>query len=114
MAILAVRPPMIHAGPVDPIFRRLPSHDGTPRYIPLEVATVTAGRLTLGYLRSRRAWCVHRVGRAAYAHGAQGAHRARWIIGITTGDDLPAWWPRLLERAKMSAPGGFTQGRSQS
>jgi hypothetical protein len=76
---------------LDPMYRHLPTDDGTPRYVPIEVPRGEIADLTLRTLR-RPAWHRHRVGGAVYAHCVNGS---RWIIGLSVGEDIPAWWDRL-------------------
>lgn len=77
--------------PLDPMYRDLPTDDGTPRYIPVEAPTEEIADLTLRTLL-RSAWTRHRVGRAVYANCVNGA---RWIIGLSIAGDVPPWWDRL-------------------
>ncbi|MHB8399627.1 MAG: hypothetical protein ACYDCI_11960 [Candidatus Limnocylindrales bacterium] len=78
----------------DPLYRDLPSGDGTPRYLVIEGYSAEITELTLRTLL-RSAWHRHRVGRAVYAHCVNGS---RWIIGLSMGGEVPAWWDRLEAR----------------
>jgi hypothetical protein len=76
---------------LDPMYRDLPTDDGTPRYVLVPAANDEIADLTLQTLR-RPAWRRHRVGRAVYAHCVNGS---RWIIGLAIGGNIPSWWDRL-------------------
>ena len=78
----------------DPAYRTLPSDNGTPRYLRVEPANEEIAALSLRVLHLS-AWHRHRVGRAVYAHCANGA---RWIIGLAIAGDRPSWWDRLGAR----------------
>ncbi len=77
--------------PLDPMYRALPTDDGTPRYILVEASSEEIAELTLRTLL-RSAWVRHQIGRAVYAHCVNGS---RWIIGLSTATDVPSWWNRL-------------------
>jgi hypothetical protein len=79
---------------LDAAYHTLPRDDGTPRYIGVEAANEEIAVLSLRVLHLS-AWHRHRVGRAVYAHCANGA---RWIIGLAIGGERPPWWDRLGAR----------------
>ena len=76
---------------LDPMYRALPTDDGTPRYIPVVATSEEIAELTLRTLH-RSAWARHRIGRAVYANRVNGS---RWIIGLSIAGDVPPWWDRL-------------------
>lgn len=76
---------------LDPMYRDLPTDDGTPRFIQVEANSEEIAELTLRTLH-RSAWARHRIGRAVYANCVNGS---RWIIGLSIAGDVPPWWDRL-------------------
>ena len=56
-------------------------------------STIIRGRLRPHHLAALAAqgWTVHRIGRAAYVHGAE----VHTIFGVWSGDAAPAWAARL-------------------